>query len=178
MTDRCLKEILQNITVMVDSREHEHCNDHILNYFDQKGISYVRRCLKFGDYSFELSAFPEHGTPQISFENKLVFERKANLTELSGNLCQARERFEAEFTRANEVGAKAILLVEDGSWQGILDHKYRSELNPQSYFASLFAFRARYGIEIEFIPSKLTGWYMLNAFRYYAREFLKGLEAA
>lgn len=175
MTDSQLKQVLSSITVIVDTREHADCNLHVLNCFDGKGIPYIRRCLKFGDYSFEIPANPEYGIPEnVSFENAIVIERKMNLTELSGNICQNRTRFEDEFTRANEAGAKVILLVEGGSWQSIIDHKYRSDLNEKSYIASLFAFKVRYGLDIEFIPSKLSGWYMYSIFKYYAREYLKG----
>lgn len=166
MTDKLIKELLSQITIIVDTRENE--NSHILKYFAAKGIKYIERKLDFGDYSFEIEG--------KSFENRIAIERKASLTELSGNLAQNRERFEAEFARAREANAKVIMMVENGSYDGILGHKYRTNLNEKSYAASIFTFRHRYNLEIEFIPEKLSGWFIYNTMKYFAREELKSME--
>jgi ERCC4-type nuclease len=180
MNNALLNSILDSITILIDTREHSEGNcAAIMRYFDSKGIKHIRKALKFGDYSFYIPAFPEIGLDtSSSFENELVFERKASITELSGNLSQNRERFENEFIRAKEVGAKVILLVENGSFMDILQHKYRTGLNEKSYIASLFSFQHRFNIDIQFIPAKMTGWYIANCCRYYLREKLKELEVA
>jgi len=168
MTDKQIAEILNSITIIVDSREHAEGNcANIMAWFDNNGIKYIQRCLKFGDYSFEASG--------ESYENRLVLERKANLAELSGNISQSRERFIAEFQRSKEAGAKFILAVEDGSWLDIIEHKYRTELSPKSYMASLLSFQVRYGIDIQFIPKQYAGMFIYSIFRYYLREQLKEL---
>jgi len=175
-----IKEILGNIKVIVDTRENE--NFHITKYFDDCGISYTEQCLKFGDYSFICPPLPEVGfEEEVSFESRIVIERKANLTELSGNLAQNRERFERELQKAIEAKARFVLMVENGDYQKIIEHKYRTDLKPASYYASLFSFQARYNIDIQFMPSKMAGWFIYNTFKYFLREELvmikKQLEA-
>jgi ERCC4-type nuclease len=170
MNDTQIRSILNSMSIICDSREHEHANDHILDYFSAHNIQFVRRKLDFGDYSFEI--------PDRSFETAIAIERKMNLTELSGNLCQNRERFEAEFSRAKEAGAKMILMIEDIGWTGILEHKYRTGLNEKSFYASLMAFQHRYDLNIQFVPKKYAGLYIYSTFYYYLREIIKDQEAA
>lgn len=171
LTDKRVKEILSNISIIVDTRENENYN--ITSFFDKYKIPYVETCLKFGDYSFICPPIPEIGfNTEVSFEKRIVVERKANLTELSGNLAQNRERFEREMQRAMTEKARFILMVEDGDYQKIVEHKYRTDLNPTSYYASLFSFQARYNINIQFIPSKMAGWFIYNTFKYFLREEL------
>ena len=64
-------------------------------------IKFKVKKLHQGDYSLE------------GHENNIIIERKANLLELCGNFCQGRKRFEREFIRAKEAGAKIYLLIED-----------------------------------------------------------------
>ena len=171
MTDKRLSDILQGITVIVDTRENE--NSHLIKYFDSKGITWVSQKLDYGDYTFGIPAIPELNNGIMTFQNRIVVERKNSIEELSGNIAQSRERFERELELARNDKAKLILLVENGTYEKILEHKYRTDLNEKSYLASLFSFKARYGIEIEFISEKLSGWYIHQTFRYHLREFLK-----
>lgn len=176
MTDKRLREILRNITIIIDTRENEI--SHLTRYFDSKNIKYIRRKLDFGDYSFEVAPFPELNlTEPLSFEKSIAIERKADLTELSGNLAQNRERFEKEMLRAKEAGAKLTILVEGGSWDKIIEHKYKTGLSEKSYMASLFSFYHRYGVDIQFIPAKYSGMFIYGQFYYMFREFLKELSA-
>jgi ERCC4-type nuclease len=173
MTDKRITEILQGITVIVDSREQDL---HVTDYLDRYKIPYIQMALKFADYSFICPPIPEIGlTEPTSFEQRIAVERKSGLTELSGNLAQARERFENELQKAKELRSKIILLIENGSYEGILRHDYRTDLNEKSYIASLFSFQARYNLEIQFIPSKMSGWFIYNTFKYFLREELKNL---
>ena len=170
MTDKRLSEILQGITVIIDTREHTEGNcANIMAYFDSNGIKYTQRCLKFGDYSFEVNG--------ESYENRFVLERKSGLTELSGNISQARARFESELQKSKDASAKLVLMVEGGGWQGIIEHKYRTGLSEKSFMASLLSFSNRYGIEVQFIPAKYAGMFIYNQFYYYLRNELKQLEA-
>jgi glutaminase len=169
MTNTAMQQILNSIVVICDTREHEFCNDHILSWFDQQRIPYVRQKLDFGDYSFI--------TAGQSYERKIAIERKMNLTELSGCLAQSRERFEAEFTRANEAGAKLILMCEDGGYDKIIEHKYRTGLSEKSFMASIFTFMHRYGIDVQFVPKRYAGMWIYHNFYYYLREILKKREA-
>jgi ERCC4-type nuclease len=166
MTPAAMQSILNSITVIIDSREHQEGNcANIMQYLDSHGIPYVQRCLKFGDYSFEANG--------ESYENRLVIERKSGLDEVSGNLAQNRERFIAEIERSKEAGAKFVLMIENGSWQSIRQHKYRTDFNPKSFIGSLKSLRSRYGIDIDFVEKSEAGAHIYEEFYYYLRNLLK-----
>jgi hypothetical protein len=168
MTDKRLKEILSSMVVIVDTAEQVY--DHITDVLDQQGIKWVRQNLDYGDYSFIIEG--------KSYEKEIVIERKAHMEELSGNFSEGRERFGKEFERANKDNAKMILMVEDGSYDKLIKHKYNTDMNVESYKATLFTFKARYGISFEFVESHLSAMFIYNTFKYYLREKLKGLEVS
>lgn len=177
MNDKRIKEILKGITVIVDTREHEEGNPHIIRYFENNGIPYVKKKLDFADYSFYAPPIPELKIAEpMSFENRYVIERKANLEELSGNLSNARERFVREFERCIEKRARMTLMVEDGNWQSIFEHKYKTNLNEKSFMASLFTYQHRYNLKIEFVPEKYAGMFIYSQFYYMLRDELKQFE--
>jgi len=168
-TEKESKEILNNLTVLVDTREQE--NKHILGYFDKKKIKYKSKKLDFGDYSFMLPEMPGMGILKpLFFDNEIVIERKGSLTELSGNLTKDRERFEKELIRKKDT--KFYLIVEDGSWEMIQAGKYRSEYNPASFLATLNAYIARYCIDINFVTKEYAGTYIFALFNYHLREVI------
>jgi ERCC4-type nuclease len=172
MTDKHIQEYLNEMVIICDTRENE--NSHIIEYFKKNNIKYVVRGLKFGDYSFEFPEMSRLGEDAKPFEFKIAIERKASLEEISGNLAQNRERFENEFSRAMAVKAKMILMVESGSYEDILNHKYRTDLNPKSFLASIFAFKTRYNLGFEFVPKHLAGLFIYGTLKFYFREYLKG----
>lgn len=172
MKDAQIKMILKSITVIVDSREQE--NTHITDYFDRNKIAYVSRKLDYGDYSLICPAIHNSGFNEpVSFEKSIAVERKNSLEELSGNLGQGRERFEREMERAQEDMANLILMVEEGSWEKICTHQYGTDLSEKSFAASLFSFQHRYNLNVQFIPSKLAGWFIYSQMVYFLREELK-----
>ena len=120
-SDKELNKILskENIIILVDSREK--ANSHILDVFDKEGIQYRVTALESGDYTFELKAIPELDIPHnMDFRQDVMIERKNSLDEISGNFTRGRERFNDEFGRAWAV--KKYLLIEDGSYEKILNH--------------------------------------------------------
>lgn len=168
-TDKEKKEILNNMVVLVDTREQE--NGHILELFSKKKIKYKEKKLDFGDYSFMLPAMPECGINKpLLFDNEIVVERKGSLTELSGNLTKDRERFEKELIRKQD--AKFHLMVEDGSWEAIEKGQYRTEYNPASFLATLNAYIARYGINVNFVTKQYAGTFIFALFNYHLREVI------
>ena len=100
-----IEEVKRNIVVLCDTREIR--SQHILCALNDLGIKFKQKKLNFGDYSFELYG--------MNFENICVIERKAHLTELSGNFCSGRMRFAKEFEKAKEAGAKVTLICEDAN---------------------------------------------------------------
>ena len=89
------------MTIQIDSREKPKAIKQIVSHFNKTGTKYFISKLPVGDY--------------ISLDNaKLSIDRKQNLSELCGNVCQQHERFVSELKRANEFGIKLIILCEHG----------------------------------------------------------------
>ena len=66
---------------------NEQKNQHILDYFDKKGIKHKAKALKTGDYSFMIEACPEFGFVRDTyFTDELCIERKNSIGELAENL--------------------------------------------------------------------------------------------
>lgn len=87
------------MTIQIDSREKARAIKQIIGYFDSNGINHYTSKLFVGDY--------------MSLDNpRFVIDRKQNLTELCGNVCQQHERFAAELKRAQENGIKVVILCE------------------------------------------------------------------
>ena len=124
--------------LQVDTREHASEWNRIQKQFDKLGIQYVRSKLYVGDY--------------MSLDNaRLVVDRKKDLQELCGNVCQQHERFKRELIRAMEAGIQIVFLVEHGPdirsledvyfWQNPRKHEIRWRYNKQTgqkekYFVS------------------------------------------
>ena len=165
-----LKKLTKNLVVLVDSREKK--NNHILSYFTKQGIAYQKTKLDYGDYSFYIPA--QAAGQDVFFHRDIVIERKASLEELSGNLAQERERFEKEFLKAGNDGCKVYLMVEEpGGYSSVIGHKYRTDLKPAAYMASLKTWEHRFGTNVQFIDRQYSGYYIVSTFQYYAREILK-----
>lgn len=171
-SDRELDKIIskENIVILVDSREK--VNHHITDVFDREGISYRVCALESGDYSFELKAIPELDIPHtMDFRQDLMIERKNSLDEISSNFTRGRDRFNDEFGRAWAV--KKYLLIEDGSYEKILNHDYKTEYNSASFFASLLSFDARYDLHVCFASKETSATLIYNICKYTLREILK-----
>ena len=169
-TDKEIKELLKSLTVIVDSRENK-C-EHILSWFNEKKISYKIEKLETADFSFVLPKNVELGIMRdLYFTDKILIERKANLEEVSGNLCQDRTRFENEFIRSGDT--KLHLLIENASYEDIIAHKYKTEYNPVSFLASLHSFADRYNFSINFIKdNKYSAQFIYYTFYYHLRNYL------
>ena len=73
--------------IQIDSREKARAIKKIVQTFDKEGINYFSSKLLVGDY--------------MSLDNpRLIIDRKQNLQELCGNVCQQHERFRNELIRA------------------------------------------------------------------------------
>jgi len=167
-----IAEIKRSIVVLVDTREIR--NQHILSKFSELGIRFKLKALKFGDYSFEIN--------EKSFENVCVVERKISLTEIAGNFCKGRIRFETEFAKARAEGCNVTLLIEDDKARakmvlrrkmdkltGIdLDKKYsktwRSDFTGNSMIASIKAFKDRYNLGLVFCKKTKTAEALIDTF--------------
>ena len=168
-----LKKIMKNIVVLVDTREQK--NQHIIEYLDKNHIEHRSEKLDFCDYSFMLKSMPEFGImTDLYFHKSIAIERKASLEELSGNISRGREAFENEFMRATHAGCKVYLMVENPlGYAAIMQKKYRTEISPASYMATMKTFEQRYNINVQFITPDNAGYLVLSTFQYYLREYFK-----
>jgi len=166
LTDTQIKKALENITIIIDTREN--VNQHITKYFDSKGIKYLYQKLDFGDYSAVLNLDGK----DIEFFDKISVERKNSLEEISSNLSKERERFERELTRS--IGSRFILMIEESQgYEKIINHQYDTDLNEKSFLGTLFTFGHRYGIDVNFIEKKYAGLFIYYQLFYYIRDYLK-----
>ena len=145
-------EALRSMVLIVDTREH--ITDEFLLRIGDTGLPYTRRKLDFGDYACMVTL--DTGKV-LSMEKAVVIERKMSLDELATCFCSQRERFVEEFERARAARAKTYLIVENGSFDKIINHEYGSQMNPNAFLASLFAFMARYRCIVGFCTPEKTG---------------------
>lgn len=173
------------LTMLIDSREQKLF--HITDVWDKKNIDYVvlkeKQSMKVGDYSIGVTL---PNGEKISFIDKVVFERKANLNELCNNFTEDKDkngnsRIVREFMKAKEKGIKVILLIEDGNaYEKALKGEFRedqpSEMNPNAFMGMLMAYKARYGFEIVFLDKTYSASFIYRILHYEAREYLKNME--
>ena len=169
-TDGEINKILKTLTIICDTREQ--VNDHVLQYFQQKGIPYVIRTLKTGDYGFLIPANPELGIQRdIYFDSRV--ERKNSVDEITGNLLKdSKTAFENELIRSKDISFTLVLEDPDG-YGKILRGEYRSKYNPLSLLGTLNSFKAKYDFEIVYLDKKYTGNWIYHHFLYQARHYLK-----
>lgn len=150
MTPREIEQILKNLSLVVDTREQP--NNRYYDRINKIGFSSCRQKLDFGDYS----VISEFENKTYDFTKMFVIERKMSIDEIAGNLTRGRKRLENEFKRAKEAGAKMHLIIENGSFSKIIEHRYRSKMTPNSLLSSLIAFADRYNLQIHFCRSEDT----------------------
>jgi hypothetical protein len=161
------------MTIQIDSREHQHAIQDILAEFDKQGVKHYTSKLFVGDY--------------MSLDNpRLVIDRKQNLHELCGNVCQQHERFRAEMQRAKENGIKIVFLCEHGRniktlddvlwWtnpretyrekvKGVWMTKHRKVMQGDTLYKILNTMQNRYGVEFLFCEKKDTGKRIIELLR-------------
>lgn len=168
MTPFELEASLGSLKLLVDTREQP--TERLKRRIADTGLAHERRKLDFGDYSCECM-LPD-GTI-LDFSDKVAVERKMNLDELCACFGRERSRFEREFERAKAAGCRLYLLVEDGSWEKAYNGKYRSLFTPQALVASIDAFRARYGMQLDFCRPETTGKLIRDILYRELKEYLQ-----
>lgn len=160
-TETDIIEELKKLSVICDTREQQtHCKE----YFDTKKVPTITRKLDVGDYSAQLG--------NMTLERDVAIERKHNLDELAGNLTTDRLRFEREFLRAKANNTKVFLIIENGCYEDIYLHNYRSKLSPKSLMASLMSWQVRFNITVIFCEPENTPRLIHQILYYAAREQL------
>ena len=162
--DRALK----TFTILVDSREQD--TERSRERYHAFGFPYERCKLNFGDYSAKVT---DDDGKEISLCNRLSVERKMNLDELCNCFCRDRKRFEREFLRAKEIGAKIYLLIEGATWENAYVGKYRSQMHPAALIASMTAWLARYNCQIVMCKEETSGKLIKDLLYREMKEYLQ-----
>ena len=160
-----VKAALESMVCLVDTREQD--TPRLRARPREMGWPWERRKLEFGDYSVKCDS--------MDLSTSIAIERKMNLDELCNCYCRERKRFEREFERARQAGAKVYLLVEGGSWEDAYSGKYRSRMSPESLVASIQAWLARYNCQVIFCQPKTTGRLIHDILYRELKERLEGL---
>ena len=160
-----IEEALKGMVVLVDTREQDTARLRV-RLKDMK-CEHERCKLDFGDYSAKVPVNGEWLTLNVAIE------RKMDLDELAQCYCNGRKRFEREFERAKEAGAKIYLLIENGTWEDAYLGNYRSKMNPHSFVASLLAWLARYRCQLIFCRQRTSGRLIYDILYREAREYLE-----
>ncbi len=169
-TDKEMKKILDNIVVIVDSREQN--NQHIIEFFNKKNIPYKTIKNDFGDYTAMLPAGTLTGfTSDIYFDRDIAIERKNSIDEIAGNLKEDAARIKKELAHMNKYDIKYFFFVEDKNFhENLRNGNFRSQYDPFTLMQ-----RIKKGIEAEYntvivpIDKKFIGseiYYTLQAYIY------------
>ena len=167
MTSFEVEKCLDSMVLLVDTREQptqKFCSRIALT-----GLPFERKKLNQGDYSCKCT-LPDGS--ELDFSDKVAIERKMDLDELCLCFGKERKRFEREFERAKEAGCKIYLLVEGGTWEKAYNGKYRSKYNEKALVASIDAFRARYGMQLDFCKDEITGRLIRDILYRELKEYL------
>lgn len=169
-TDKEMKKILDNMVVIVDSREQN--NQHIIEFFNKKNIPYKTIKNDFGDYTAMLPAGTLTGfTSDIYFDRDIAIERKNSIDEIAGNLKEDAARIKKELAHMNKYDIKYFFFVEDKNFhENLRNGNFRSQYDPFTLMQ-----RIKKGIEAEYntvivpIDKKFIGseiYYTLQAYVY------------
>lgn len=142
------------MTIQIDTREKARAIKKILAEFEKQNIQFYNSKLFVGDY--------------MNLDNpRLIIDRKQNLQELVGNVCQQHKRFTDELKRAQENGIKIIILCEHGgNIKQLSDvnkwYNPRLKVSPlamsgQRLFKVLFTLNKKYDVDFVFCEKKDTG---------------------
>ena len=149
--------MLESMIVLVDTREKP--TERAKKRYEALGASYERRTLSYGDYTY--NAQLPNGEWLFKDDETVcgyaIVERKESLDELASCLTHSRDRFEREFQRAKDHGARIFLLVENATWENLLAGRYRSQFNEKAFFASLCAWLVRYDLQLVFCKEETSG---------------------
>ena len=105
------------------------------------------------------------------FDKYVAIERKNSLDEFAGNCVKERDRIKKEFTFAPE---HKVLLIENATYQDMINGNYRSEYSAKSYFGTVHSFWHEYNLPVFFMPDNSYSAQFIYGFcYYYVRDILK-----
>lgn len=173
-TDKELKAIKKNLTIVIDTREQR--NEHITEFFRRNNINYKIKKLDFGDYSCMLPIGTLEGqTRDIYFDRDFVIERKNSIDELAGNFKDDGVRIKSELANIKGLGVKVYLYLEDPDYFiNLRQGNYRSEYKPVSLYARIKkSLEMRYNIPVIPVGKNVIGSEIYESFQAFVYEKFK-----
>lgn len=157
MTPFEIDQVLSSMVILHDSREQQ--TDQARRRYQSFGVPTEKAILDFGDYTYN-ATLPE-GRMIFDTSKRIIplcaVERKMSLDELAACFTRERKRFEAEMQRAVQAGGRVFLLVEDSTWENLMNGKYRSKFNAKAFQGSLVAWIVRYDLVPIFCKAESSG---------------------
>lgn len=151
------KQVLESFRVLVDTREQP--TKRARRRYESFGVPYDRVTLDYGDYAYN-ATLPD-GSMLYDIEQTIrpacVVERKMDLDELAQCFTRGRDRFQKEFERATKNGSRIFLIVENASWENLLNGRYKSRFGAKAFEASIDAWTIRYNLTVMFCKEETTG---------------------
>lgn len=164
---------LKSIEILIDTREQP--SERAKRRYESFCTNYERKTLDYGDYTYNFT-LPD-GSKLFTdgrIKGHAVIERKMDLDELASCFTHDRKRFEAEFKRALENNATVYLLVENATWENLINGKYKSKFLPKAFLASITAWSARFNLKIIFCKSETSGRLIKEILYRELKERLEG----
>ena len=153
------KKVLESMTIYIDSREQP--TKRAFRRYDTFECPYKTKVpLWFGDYTYN-ATLPDGSNIISDITEKVigrcVIERKMDLDELAMCFGRGRDRFQREFQKAVDNNARFILLVENATWEKLINGKYKSRMHPKAFFSSLTSWMIRYNVSVIFCKEEISG---------------------
>lgn len=168
LTNKQKIDIKEDMLIIIDSREQKY--KHITKYLDSIGVPWKVEKLDVGDYSFELPNYPH-----LELDRKYIVELKGSLDEVAGNFTKDRARFQRMFERLED-NQVIHLVLENFTWQRLLNGSYRSKFNPKAFKASLIAWSIKYDFKYHLVTKRDSGEIIYEILEKELRHYLDNLK--
>ena len=158
MKHRDMLAVLKSMRVLIDTREQD--TPRARRRISVIGLPAERVALDYGDYSYN-ATLPDgsdiYDLTAGRIRPSCAIERKMDLDELAQCFCGQRDRFEREWERAADAGARLWLLIENASWAAVYGHRYRTLMNHDAFVQSILAFQCRYDSRLIMCDDIISG---------------------
>ena len=170
-TDKEIKELLKNITILIDTREQK---SHVKSWLDSNKIKSKSQKLDYGDYSCFIPPVEGITTKPLYFDRDIVIERKKDIDELVNNLKDNASRIKSEFAHLNKYGTKYYIFLEDYLYDKHLENgNYKSQYKSSTLQSRLISLQCEYNTIIRPISKEYIGKNIYLYLYYEVRNILK-----
>lgn len=170
-TDKEIKELLKNLTILIDTREQK---GHVKSWLDSNKIKSKSQKLDYGDYSCFIPPVEGITTKPIYFDRDIVIERKKDIDELVNNLKDNASRIKSEFAHLNKYGTKYYIFLEDYLYDKHLENgNYKSQYKSSTLQSRLISLQCEYNTIIRPISKEYIGKNIYLYLYYEVRNILK-----